>query len=625
MGSLGIWAAQNVSHGMLVAGKRLGCRQECDVFAPPHGPAGGIWPLWNTRGALTSSSSRFSSCGVAVFLFSLSSCSWPTQAPCPCQDWKNPSCPIPTPLPLPGVALALPSAPGAAQHSLSLPPAAVPGQALLGHLEVTSPSSAGPCGTGDGCPRCVPAVPAQSCARDTSPPSLVTPQPSSALRSPPGLPVSLSAPSPEQDPPLESPYLALSPRLQGLAPGPSSVPSGLLRRAQRSCPAVPWHTGLGSQTHLPLFHCFSSCISVATTWDTRTRAWCPSHIPLLPRSQQEAEPGESLHPSLPPQYTPSQLGLSPWQSPNPRARVCTLQGRSPFWPPHSPGDTGDPHCLGAATAVPAPVGKMAFGGGGPTNPQKPHRQLGLLPVTVSLALPCPFPCLSRPCTLLQHLPVPQASPDSLLLLSAPSLSVSSRAKVAFPPRPRRAGGSCRLMPRAGCLLVVALLALGKLLPGEPVLAPALLLPAETPGVLQECPGKAVANRSPRGGFLRPRAGWAEGDAQGTPQDTPTRLRREILAPRDSRLSLLLRGGDLSCPGALPRSTGSCGRRSRLLPVGNKDSSCPGPAPSLGTCPAGSCWHSRGSTIPSQKLAAKSSVQMELELLQWPGLGWGPGS
>lgn len=184
MGSLGIWAAQNVSHGMLVAGKGLGCRQECDVFAPPHGPAGGIWPLWNTRGALTSSSSRFSSCGVAVFLFSLSSCSWPTQAPCPCQDWKNPSCPIPTPLPLPEVALALPSAPGAAQQSLSLPPAAVPGQALLGHLEVTSPSSAGPCGTGDGCPRCVPAVPVQSCARDTSPPSPVTPQPSSALRVP---------------------------------------------------------------------------------------------------------------------------------------------------------------------------------------------------------------------------------------------------------------------------------------------------------------------------------------------------------------------------------------------------------------------------------------------------------
>lgn len=168
-----------------------------------------------------------------------------------------------------------------------------------------------------------------------------------------------------------------------------------------------------------------------------------------------------------------------------------------------------------------------------------------------------------------------ANPDSLLLLSAACvLSVSSIEKVTFPPRPHRAGGSCRLMSRAGCPLVLALVALGKLLP---VLVPALLLPAETPGVLQECSGKAVATRSPWGESLQPRAGWAEGDAQGTPQDTPTWLwlRREILAPRDSRLSLLLRDGDLSCQGRLFSSIASSVPVSRLLPVGNKDSSCPG--------------------------------------------------
>lgn len=535
----------------------------------PTAPRVSSWPLWKAGSALTSSSSSFSSSEVAVLLLSLSSHSWPTQAPCPCQDWKNPLFSHSHIFVSSRSPLALPSHPGAAKQSHGTATPTCPchlQQCQASPAWVTSPCSAGPCGTGDGCPRCVPAVPGQSCARDA-----VTHIPSHARAQlcPQGAHLLLGFQC----------HLLLQPqgRTHPWSPHTWLCPLGC--KARHQIPALVSPPGSSSTVAPPGIQSwgykpicpFSIAFPRAFPWDTRTRAQlgvlassCCSPDPSRRQSQ------EHLHPSLPPPMHPVPAGAVPVAEPKPQTAGPYLAGQLPFQVSRQPWGHRGPPSPGGSHGCAGTCRENGIWRREPHKPTETPQATGAGPCHHVPGPPHPFPAFPSPAPSSSASQCPRASPDSLLLLSAPSLSVSSTAKVTFPPRPCRAGGSCRLLPRTGCPLVLALLVLGKLLH---VLVPALLLPAEIPGVLQECPGKAVATRSPRGEFLQPRAAWAEGDAQGTPQATPTWLwlRREILAPRDSRLSLLLRDGDPSCQGCLS----SCARVSRLLPVGNKDSSCPG--------------------------------------------------
>lgn len=290
-------------------------------------------------------------------------------------------------------------------------------------------------------------------------------------------------------------------------------------------------------------------------------------------------------------------------------------------PPAAPPGHGDtPAPVPRRPGGPTPAGKMAFWGWGAHTPRtKPmsHQGWWLPPCSArtcpergSPAQPCPFPLLS-PGPPSSSGTAPAASPDSrraeqgaLCSLPAPSFSAPST-----PHRPHRAGGSCRLGPRGlvvDCPLLLALLSPSKSPRAKPLLASALLLPAEMPGALQGRPAAGASPRKVMANGSSPEHGpsWDSPPGQGHPQGIPKaspRLSRDILPPRGSRLCILIRAGDL-CKGRLPGSISSCGRTSSLLPGGNKDSSCPGSPPSVGTCPAGSSSssleNSRGSTTLS---------------------------
>lgn len=201
---------------------------------------------------------------------------------------------------------------------------------------------------------------------------------------------------------------------------------------------------------------------------------------------------------------------------------------------------------------------------GPTKPLRP------------LLVPCLSPSIPRPA----------AHSQRALLRPSPSPSFSAVRVTSPPCHPRRAGGSCHLQ----CPMALA-----------------LLLLAELPEGLRRCPaspsppctvvteGFALELEPQWDASPLPCAGCPEGAGQGV--TAPLWLSLDILAPSDSRLPLLISPGDMSCQGHCH---------------GSGAPSCP--------LPSSSSSSSEVPTVPSQHLAATSSVHTELELLLLPHCG-----
>lgn len=371
-------------------------------------------PLWKTRIVLTSSSSSFSSCEVAVFLSSLSSCSQLTQDPCPCQDWKNPlfsrshtfassrswlwASHHSQEQQSRAVAVASTATPACPCHLWQCQPRPGPSR---GHLTLLCRSVWHQCWVSQVCPSSARPVLCQGHGHHIlSQPAQLCPQGAHPLLG-------------FQCHPLLQPQC----RTRPWSPHTWLCPLG----------SEAWHQ-IAALVSPPGSSAGTSTVAVAAPPFPGTQEWgyehiypFPSAFPWPPRGTKG--PGPSLEPWPHPALSTSQQEQSQEhpcihpcpsrgcahgtpQTPNPRPQGRTLQGSPTFWSPRSPGDTGDRHRPGAPTAVPAPAGKTAFGREGSSQTHRNPTDSGAGPRTVSLALLCPLPFSPQPCTL----PSPSSSP-----------------------------------------------------------------------------------------------------------------------------------------------------------------------------------------------------------------------